>query len=985
MTTNAPSRTSPYQGLQPFTEQDSRYFFGRKRDQQIIISNLYASPLTVLYGASGVGKSSVLMAGVVPQLKKASRLAAESAATDDAEDDEDATDIEQTPPVVVVFRNWQGENFLSELRDEVRLALNTQARVDLSTEAQVDASTEAQTSPSIETRVDASAAARVEQHAEARVDGETGAGDALDEFLGQAARRLGAPIFFILDQFEEYFLYHPAQASEDDAGFEAQFARAVNRRDVNVNFLLSIREDGISKLDRFQGRIPTLLNNMLRLEHLTRVSAEEAIRLPLDEHNRQLPEGQTPYTIEPELVAALLEDLALGGNNTQQQPAQGVVAAQRAQAAGGRIETPFLQMVMMRLWTQETAVNSRALRLHTYESLGRTKKIASTHLDRVMDKLGAQERRMAARMLQYLVTPSGTKIAQTLPDLAISSNFPEPALEALLRKLSGGETRILRVVEPPANQPTLPRYEIFHDVLAQPILGWRAQFVRQQSKRWRYGVMVLSGVVALMVVLLVLAVKHGIDRAKRAARSGELAAYAKSQLTHDPELSLLLSLEAAKAERTSKAEVALKKSLLAAHLKTLLMHDRPIAIRGVAYSPDGNYVATAGWSEAGKSEARVWNAATGEVVSRLGETTRPVISVSFSPDGKYVLTAGQDGTTRIWADWQRGAPRVEATLAKQEQQEEIRAAAFSPDGQHIVTGGSDGIVRVWDWQTEEGRQTPFKRIIFADWKESPTPSPTPSSSPQTSVAPAATSRTTTTPSPVAVAPGSSSSTSESVAPVPSPTPALGRGPTIYSVSFSPDGQHIVIVGKSVFVRVWTWRADAGRNNPLKLERGHRDLIHSARFSPDGKYIVTGSDDATTIIWEWQAAKPLDSAVVLRGPLTSVRGVAFSGDGRLVATASADGVARLWDWRIESAKDFSARRPFLELRGHTAASYCVAFSPDNQTVATGGEDGSARIWMLQLPHLDGLSLDQLIETAQARLTRNLTPDEQRIFMEETEGK
>jgi WD40 repeat protein len=942
--------------LQPFTEQDSRYFFGRKRDQQIIISNLYASPLTVLYGASGVGKSSVLMAGVVPQLKKASRLAAGNAASvapDDGGDDPDADDIEQTPPVVVVFRRWQDEDFLAELRDEVRLALSTQARVEL----------------------------------------EENSGDALDEFLGQAARRLGAPIFFILDQFEEYFLYHPAQPPEDDAGFEAQFVRAVNRRDVNVNFLLSIREDGISKLDRFQGRIPTLLNNMLRLEHLTRVSAGEAIRLPLEEHNRHLPEDQTPYTIEPELVAALLDDLALGGNSTQQQPAQGVVA-DRAQPAGGRIETPFLQMVMMRLWMQETAANSRALRLHTYESLGRTKKIASTHLDRVMDKLSAQERRMAARMLQYLVTPSGTKIAQTLPDLAISSNFPEPALEALLRKLSGGQTRILRVVEPPANQPTLPRYEIFHDVLAQPILGWRAQFIRRQGRRWRYGVMVLSGVVALMVVLLVLAVKHGIDRAKRAARSGELAAYAKSQLTHDPELSLLLSLESAKAERTSKAEGALRKSLLAAHLKTLLLHDKPIAIRGIAYSPDGKYVATAGWSEAGKNEARVWNAATGEVVSYLQETTRPVISVSFSPDGKYVLTAGQDGTARVWTDWQRGAPRVEAAIVEQQ---EIRAAAFSPhDGQYIVTGGSDGIVRVWDWQTEEGRTKPFKQIIFADWKESPTPSPTPTSSPGTGVTPAtgratapatsAATSQTTTPSPVAAAaPTSSSPASGSATPAASPTPAQGRGPTIYSAAFSPDGQHIVIAGKSLFVRVWTWRAEPGRNNPLKLEKGHRDLIHSARFSPDGKYVVTGSDDATTIVWEWQAAKPLDSAIVLRGPLTSVRGVAFSDDGRLVATASADGVARLWDWRAEAAKDFSARRPFLELHGHAAASYCVAFSPDNQMVATGSEDGSARIWMRQVPSVEGLSLDQLIETAEARLTRNLTPDEQRIFMEESDGK
>lgn len=65
----------PYVGLQPYTEDDREYFFGRDREQRVICSNLYAAPLTVLYGASGVGKSSVLRAGVVPRLQLARRTA----------------------------------------------------------------------------------------------------------------------------------------------------------------------------------------------------------------------------------------------------------------------------------------------------------------------------------------------------------------------------------------------------------------------------------------------------------------------------------------------------------------------------------------------------------------------------------------------------------------------------------------------------------------------------------------------------------------------------------------------------------------------------------------------------------------------------------------------------------------------------------------------------------------------------------------------
>ena len=51
-------------GLAPFedSELDALYFFGRERDTEIVVANLIASRLTVLYGPSGVGKSSLLFA-----------------------------------------------------------------------------------------------------------------------------------------------------------------------------------------------------------------------------------------------------------------------------------------------------------------------------------------------------------------------------------------------------------------------------------------------------------------------------------------------------------------------------------------------------------------------------------------------------------------------------------------------------------------------------------------------------------------------------------------------------------------------------------------------------------------------------------------------------------------------------------------------------------------------------------------------------------
>ena len=84
----------PYVGLQPYTDAERDYFFGRERDQRVISSNLYAASLTILYGESGVGKSSVLLAGVVPYLRCQPRSA------------------------VVVFREWQRPDFLEAIKSE---------------------------------------------------------------------------------------------------------------------------------------------------------------------------------------------------------------------------------------------------------------------------------------------------------------------------------------------------------------------------------------------------------------------------------------------------------------------------------------------------------------------------------------------------------------------------------------------------------------------------------------------------------------------------------------------------------------------------------------------------------------------------------------------------------------------------------------------------------------------------------------------------
>src|SRR5207253_2192500 len=139
-------------------------------------------------------------------------------------------------------------------------------------------------------------------------------------------------------------------------------------------------------------------------------------------------------------------------------------------------------------------------RLATLERLGGAEHIVRTHLDAVLAGFSRRDRKIAARVFRYLVTPSGTKIAHRPEDLSAYTGVP---LERLIPVLTGlaGDARILR---PVANGA----YEIYHDVLAAAVLDWRRRYEEARSRGLLGQRVVLSVAAAVVAVMIVAYLGH---------------------------------------------------------------------------------------------------------------------------------------------------------------------------------------------------------------------------------------------------------------------------------------------------------------------------------------------------------------------------------------------------------------------------------------------------------------------------------------------
>jgi WD40 repeat protein len=798
---------SPYKGLSAFDDSDvdALLFFGRESETEIVVANLIASRLTVLYGPSGVGKSSLLRAAVAHRLRALPEQ-----------------------PLVVVFSRWS-EDPATALADALPGADGVRTPIAVFEDAQD-----------------------------------------------------GRDVYLVLDQAEEYFLYH---ADDAGPGSFAELLPAILARPLRVNVLVSLREDALAKLDRFTGRIPGLFANTLRLDRLDRSAARAAIVRPVE---RFAALTGAPVSVEPELVEQVLDDVgagriesALGGRGSVDAPDDDVV----------RIEAPYLQLVLQRLWEEERATGSDVLRVETLERLGGARHLVEEHLEGAMADLDVRQKDVAARLFNHLVTPSGTKIAHEVDDLADFGQVPADELRPVLDTLA--DRRILRSLEEGGSV----RYEIFHDVLAQPVLAWRArhrterdverQLEERHRRRSRLQRILALGAVAVAALAVVLGFalvqRTNAGEQARVAEARRLDASAIRLLEEDPELSLLLAAESARRAPAPTAEDALRRALLTSNVRRVYETDGPIT--EIAFSRSGLALAFA--SEDGR--ARVVEVPSGTVSESSPTGTGG--GVSFGSRGLLVVHG--DAGPPLALDPATGGQRCAfgSRVAAD--------AAAAGSRAVVVSNGIAGIyaARRCSLAVPVGRvgRTAVRIVASSDGSR------------------------------VAFLSGTEArvadvSTGEILF-------VLEHEGEITSLDFSTDGRRIVTGGRDRLARLWN-----GFTGKLIHElAGHQGHVLDVAIGLGGAEVATASTDGTARIWDGVTG-------ALRAPLFGhtnfVRTVDFSPDGQSVATSSVDGTARTWALN---------GRPLAILAGHTGALVDAVFSPDGYTVLTGGEDGTVRLW------------------------------------------
>ena len=467
------------------------------------------------------------------------------------------------------------------------------------------------------------------------------------------------------------------------------------------------------------------------------------------------------------------------------------------------------------------------------------------------------------------------------------SNGRDPSYLYRPGRLAAIDAATTRWQRTPARYPPLP-------ATSTAFVADAHHAARRNARRRRSGVAILALLTALAVTASAVAFNQraAAVRQRDHAIYNQVVAEALQLGTTDTALAAQLNLAAYRIQPTQD----LASRLLNTENTPLPSHVDAGGgvVHLVALSPRGNLLASG--NDDGK--VRLWDVTDPTHPRPLGQPltggTSVAWSVAFSADGHTLASGNNDGSILLWDVADPAHPGPLGPI--QTGGSPVTSVTFSLHGSILASGSADGIIRLWN---------------VADPK----------------------------------------------LPNPLGQPLTGGTATVKSVAFSADGRTLASGDNVGKVLLWDV-ADPAHPGPLGPILTGGSPVTSVTFSLHGSILASGSADGIIRLWNVADPKlPNPLGQPLTGGTATVDSVAFSADGRTLASGSVDGTIRLWNLPrtvvtdstlVRNSVAFSADGHTLASGDNTGAAWSVAFSPDRHTLASGTFDGSIRLWDITDP-------------------------------------